>query len=260
MLTLYWCLAACNNWDVSRLPNCSSYFHIFAWSVPLIQVAIALGCKGVDGDILSNTCFPGNANLNFLTGLVLAPLFLYLILGSVFFASGLVAAGRRSYKREKVNRVQLQNMERLSSDSQRRLVGQRSSYGSDSNSRIDSTTDDKKGNVPTAAAIYSLLYLFIVALLLLCVMYEQQSRLTWEKSLANCLVKNAGCDSRSRPPVGIHILKYLVTLVGAVVTAMWMWCSKWSCKDCKGSWFNWTAKQCVRTCQGPQDDVVSTSV
>lgn len=261
ILTVFWCLSACKIWNDSIFSEFFYCIQVVAWSSPTILVAVAVGLKGFDGDVLSNTCSPGNSNLNFLVGLVVAPLFIYLILGSVFLVTGLVAAGRSSKlsigKRKKVNHaVQMQNAE---SSSQHRLVGQRSSMGSDSNSRTDSGTEDKKGVFPAAAASYGLLYLFIVALLLSCAMYERDNRLTWEKSLANCLVEEEGCDSRSGPSVEIFALKYFVMLMVGVMTLLWMWCSKWSYKDFKPFIFGWTTKHCVKNCQGPPKDTVTVS-
>lgn len=261
VLTLYWFMAACIKWDVRRLSDYFPYYHFFAWFVPVVQVAIVWSTQAIDGDPLSNTCSPGNSNLIYFTGFVLSPLIVFLILGAVFLVSGLVTAGKRSSRRRDlgVNDVQLQSVERLSADSQGRLVSQRSTVGSDS--RTESRTESRENEVLTASSVYSLLYLFIVALLLVCVLYEHQSRLRWEKDLANCLLDNVGCDSRSRPPVGVYLLKFLLTLAGAVMTALWAWSSKLLlCRDCKESYFNWTPKECVRSCQQPRDDLITTSV
>ena len=263
VLTLYLFTAAGIGWDVARISHLFRYFHALAWSVPAIQVVIVLALQAVDGDPLSNICSPGNSNLVFFTGFVVAQLIVFLILGAVFLVCGLVAAKRQS-SNPRIDEVRLQHIDRLSSSSQRRLV--RSSLGNDNRtesrtgSRTESMTESmpesmaacKEGEFPIAASLLGLFYLIIVTLLLACVLYEQQSRATWEKDFANCVVNNLGCESRSRPPATIYLLKYLMTLAGAVVIALWAWAGKLrSSKNCKMCHFDWTPKECVRNCQQP---------
>ncbi|CAH1773640.1 unnamed protein product [Owenia fusiformis] len=68
-----------------------SYFHIAAWSFPLVLTIICMATSQVDGDSLSGICLVGNLDHKARAGLVLAPVGIVIIIGGIFMSSGLHA-------------------------------------------------------------------------------------------------------------------------------------------------------------------------
>lgn len=91
ILTLTWFLAAGLKWGHEAIEMHSSYFHIAAWAIPAVKTIVILIMRLVDADELTGLCYVGNQNLDALTGFVVAPLFTYLVIGTLFIAAGLVA-------------------------------------------------------------------------------------------------------------------------------------------------------------------------
>nr|ALS30888.1 frizzled4 [Platynereis dumerilii]ANS60432.1 frizzled 4 [Platynereis dumerilii] len=94
ILTLTWFLAAGLKWGHEAIQKHSSYFHLVAWAVPAIKTIIILVMRNVDGDELTGMCYVGNQDKNSLMSFVIAPLFLYLIVGTSFLVAGIVALFR----------------------------------------------------------------------------------------------------------------------------------------------------------------------
>ncbi|KAG5269300.1 hypothetical protein AALO_G00200480 [Alosa alosa] len=91
ILTLTWFLAAGLKWGHEAIEMHSSYFHIAAWAIPAVKTIVILIMRLVDADDLTGLCYVGNQHLDALTGFVVAPLFTYLVIGTLFIAAGLVA-------------------------------------------------------------------------------------------------------------------------------------------------------------------------
>ncbi|KAK3531389.1 hypothetical protein QTP70_018189 [Hemibagrus guttatus] len=91
ILTLTWFLAAGLKWGHEAIEMHSSYFHVAAWAIPAIKSIVVLVMRLVDADDLTGLCYVGNQNLEALTGFVVAPLFTYLAVGTLFIAAGLVS-------------------------------------------------------------------------------------------------------------------------------------------------------------------------
>ncbi|VEL41869.1 unnamed protein product [Protopolystoma xenopodis] len=66
-------------------------FHFLGWFLPGAQAMIVLTMSAVDGDPVGGLCYVGGTNLTHLKAFVLAPLSLYLVLGTGFLVSGFVA-------------------------------------------------------------------------------------------------------------------------------------------------------------------------
>nr|XP_032832688.1 frizzled-4 [Petromyzon marinus] len=94
VLTLTWFLSAGLKWGHEAIEQHSSYFHIAAWAVPALKTIVILIMRQVDADELTGLCYVGNQSLDALTGFVVAPLFTYLVVGTLFIAAGLVALFR----------------------------------------------------------------------------------------------------------------------------------------------------------------------
>ncbi|KAF3840329.1 hypothetical protein F7725_019046 [Dissostichus mawsoni] len=88
ILALTWFLAAGMKWGHEAIEANSQYFHLAAWAVPAIKTITILAVGQVDGDVLSGVCFVGVNSVDALRGFVLAPLFVYLFIGTSFLLAG----------------------------------------------------------------------------------------------------------------------------------------------------------------------------
>ncbi|XP_023648134.1 frizzled-4 [Paramormyrops kingsleyae] len=91
VLTLTWFLAAGLKWGHEAIEMHSSYFHIAAWAIPAVKTIVVLIMRLVDADDLTGLCYVGNQHVDALTGFVVAPLFTYLVVGTLFIGAGLMA-------------------------------------------------------------------------------------------------------------------------------------------------------------------------
>ncbi|XP_070567443.1 frizzled-4-like [Ptychodera flava] len=91
ILAFTWFLAAGLKWGHEAIEMHSSYFHLAAWAIPAVKTIVILVMRVVDADELTGMCYVGNQNLDALTGFVLAPLFTYLAIGTLFLFAGFVS-------------------------------------------------------------------------------------------------------------------------------------------------------------------------
>nr|NVI73884.1 frizzled 2 [Cucujiformia] len=94
VLSFTWFLAAGLKWGNEAIASYSQYFHLFAWFIPAFQTVAVLLSDAVDGDPVSGICYVGNMNMDNLRTFVLAPLLVYLLLGTSFLLAGFVSLFR----------------------------------------------------------------------------------------------------------------------------------------------------------------------
>ncbi|XP_053142195.1 frizzled-7 isoform X2 [Hemicordylus capensis] len=94
ILSLTWFLAAGMKWGHEAIEANSQYFHLAAWAVPAVKTITILAMGQVDGDVLSGVCYVGIYSVDALRGFVLAPLFVYLFIGTSFLLAGFVSLFR----------------------------------------------------------------------------------------------------------------------------------------------------------------------
>uniref|UniRef100_A0A8B9TYA4 Frizzled class receptor 7 n=1 Tax=Anas platyrhynchos TaxID=8839 RepID=A0A8B9TYA4_ANAPL len=94
ILSLTWFLAAGMKWGHEAIEANSQYFHLAAWAVPAVKTITILAMGQVDGDVLSGVCYVGIYSVDSLRGFVLAPLFVYLFIGTSFLLAGFVSLFR----------------------------------------------------------------------------------------------------------------------------------------------------------------------
>lgn len=190
VLSLTWFLAAGLKWSQEAIDNYAQYFHIAAWFIPSIKTIAILAMSGVDGDPVSGLCYVGNQDLNNLRGFVLAPLCLYLFVGTSFLVAGFVSLFRiRSVIK---------------------LQGQ--------------TRTDKLEKFMMRIGVVSVLYTVPATTVIGCYLYEQHYRDRWEQTL-NCPCL-AGTASGARPDYSVFMLKYFMCLVVGITSGFWIWTRK----------------------------------
>ncbi|XP_054827639.1 frizzled-7 [Eublepharis macularius] len=196
VLSLAWFLAAGLKWGHEAIEAHAQYFHLAAWAVPAVQTITVLALGQVDGDVLSGVCYVGLSSVDALRGFVLAPLFLYLFLGTSFLLAGFVSLFRI-----------------------RTIM------------KHGGTKTEKLEKLMVRIGVFSVLYTVPATIVLACHFYEQAFRDTWEKTwlLRTCQSYAVACPTGftpMSPDFTVFIIKYLMTLIVGITTGFWIWTGK----------------------------------
>lgn len=199
VLTLTWFLSAGLKWGNEAIERNSQYFHLAAWAVPAIKTIAVLAMGQIDGDTLTGVCFTGISNVQALRGFVLAPLVVYLAVGTFFLAAGFVALFR-------IRTVM----------------------------KHDGTRTNKLEKLMVRIGIFSVLYMVPATIIIGCYFYEQANRNGWTRTwyaqmcrlhhLPYCSAADAG--SPSKPDFAVFMIKYLMMLIVGITSGFWIWSSK----------------------------------
>jgi len=189
-------------WGHEAIEANSQYFHLAAWSVPAVKTIAILAMSEVDGDVLAGVCFVGFTNVDALRGFVLAPLFLYLLIGTSFLLAGFVALYRiRTFMKH------------------------------------DGTKTDKLEKLMIRIGIFSVLYTVPATIVIACYFYEQANRDLWEYTwkVENCKDLRFACpygggakpmDGLAQPDFTVFMIKYLMLLIVGITSGFWIWSGK----------------------------------
>ncbi|XP_078700419.1 frizzled-2-like [Branchiostoma floridae x Branchiostoma belcheri] len=199
ILTLTWFLAAGMKWGHEAIEANSQYFHLAAWAVPAVKTIAILAMGKVDGDVLSGVCFVGISDIDALRGFVLAPLFLYLVIGTLFLLAGFVSLFRI-----------------------RTIIKQ------------DGTKTDKLEKLMIRIGVFSVLYTVPATIVIACYFYEQAFRREWERSweVDNCEKFFIPCPPgpharpSANPDFTVFMIKYLMALIVGITSGIWIWTGK----------------------------------
>ncbi len=199
ILTLTWFLSAGMKWGHEAIESNSQYFHLAAWAVPAIKTIAILAMGQVDGDILSGVCFTGMSDIDAMRGFVLAPLFVYLIIGTSFLLAGFVSLFRI-----------------------RTIM------------KSDGTKTDKLEKLMVRIGIFSVLYTVPATIVIACFFYEQSFRsewmITWHYEI--CTRFRFPCPDippgrpLPKPEFTVFMIKYLMTLIVGITSGFWIWSHK----------------------------------
>ncbi|XP_073826630.1 smoothened, frizzled class receptor isoform X2 [Musca autumnalis] len=88
-LTYAWHLRAVGNVQ-DRIDKKGSYFHLIAWSLPLVLTITTLALSEVDGNSIVGICFVGYRNHAIRSGLLLGPLCGVILVGGYFIIRGMI--------------------------------------------------------------------------------------------------------------------------------------------------------------------------
>lgn len=198
ILTLTWFLAAGMKWGHEAIEANSQYFHLAAWAVPAIKTIAILAMGQVDGDVLSGVCFTGIFDVDALRGFVLAPLVVYLIIGTTFLLAGFVSLFRI-----------------------RTIM------------KSDGTKTDKLEKLMVRIGIFSVLYTVPATIVIACLFYEQSFRDQWMVSWHSrvCITyffpcPHTGDPTRPWPDFTVFMIKYLMTIIVGITSGVWIWTGK----------------------------------
>ncbi len=188
ILTFTWFLAAGMKWGNEAIARYSQYFHLAAWLIPSVKSIAALALSSVDGDSVAGICYVGNQNLDNLWGFVLAPLVIYLFIGTIFLFAGFVSMFRI-----------------------RSVIKQ------------GGTKTDKLERLMIRIGVFTVLHTVVAMVIVACYVYEQHNREAWEIAHA-C---NCSSDRKApKPDYAVFMLKYFMCLSVGITSGAWTWSSK----------------------------------
>ena len=188
VLAFTWFLAAGLKWGNEAITGLSTLFHLAAWLIPTIQTIAVLLMESVDGDPVAGICYVGNQNKSQLRGFVIAPLFIYLVLGSCFLLAGFVSLFRIRNVIKQQGRTKTEKLEKL-------MI------------RI---------------GVFSVLYTVPAIIVIVCYFYEQMYYSDWQEALVCPCSKNKG----RRPSYEALMLRYFMTLLVGITSGFWIWSGK----------------------------------
>lgn len=197
ILSLTWFLAAGMKWGHEAIEANSQYFHLAAWAVPAIKTISILAIGQIEGDLLSGVCYVSLSNLDPLRGFVLAPLFIYLFIGTSFLLAGFVSLFRI-----------------------RTIM------------KHDGTKTEKLERLMVRIGVFSVLYTVPATIVIACFFYEQAFRPHWERTWLsqNCRSLAIPCPAhhgpRMTPDFTVYMIKYLMTLIVGITSGFWIWSGK----------------------------------
>ncbi|XP_023833691.1 frizzled-8-like [Salvelinus namaycush] len=188
ILSLTWFLAAGMKWGNEAIASYSQYFHLAAWLIPSMKSIAVLALSSVDGDPVAGICYVGNQNLDNLRGFVLAPLVIYLFIGTMFLLAGFVSLFRI-----------------------RSVIKQ------------GGTKTDKLERLMIRIGIFTVLYTVPATIIVACYFYEQHNRQTWEiTNNCSCLSEH----EMQKPDYAVFMLKYFMCLLVGITSGAWVWSGK----------------------------------
>ncbi|XP_063159495.1 frizzled-8 [Candoia aspera] len=193
ILSLTWFLAAGMKWGNEAIAGYAQYFHLAAWLLPSIKSIAVLALSSVDGDPVAGICYVGNQSLENLRGFVLAPLLIYLAIGSMFLLAGFVSLFRiRSVIKQQGGPTKTHKLEKLM----------------------------------IRLGLFTVLYAVPAASVVACLFYEQHNRPHWEAT-HNCpCLRDQQPDQARRPDYAVFMLKYFMCLVVGITSGVWVWSGK----------------------------------
>lgn len=197
ILSLTWFLSAGMKWGHEAIEANSQYFHLAAWAVPAIKTITILAMGQVEGDVLTGVCFVGIFNVDSLRGFVLAPLFVYLFIGTSFLLAGFVSLFRI-----------------------RTIM------------KHDGTKTEKLEKLMVRIGVFSVLYTVPATIVIACYFYEQAFREHWERTwhMQTCKRFAVPCPVHNFAPMTpdftVFMIKYLMTMIVGITSGFWVWSGK----------------------------------
>ncbi|XP_062312764.1 frizzled-7a [Osmerus eperlanus] len=197
ILSLTWFLSAGMKWGHEAIEANSQYFHLAAWAVPAVKTITILAMGQVDGDLLTGVCYVGIYNVDSLRGFVLAPLFVYLFIGTSFLLAGFVSLFRI-----------------------RTIM------------KHDGTKTEKLEKLMVRIGVFSVLYTVPATIVIACYFYEQAFRGQWEKTwhMQTCKRFAVPCPPNNFAPMTpdftVFMIKYLMTMIVGITSGFWIWSGK----------------------------------
>ncbi|XP_070711627.1 frizzled-7-A-like [Pempheris klunzingeri] len=197
ILSLTWFLSAGMKWGHEAIEANAQYFHLVAWAVPAAKTIAILATGQVDGDLLTGVCYVGIYSVDALRGFVLAPLFVYLFIGTSFLLAGFVSLFRI-----------------------RTIM------------KHGGTETEKLERLMVRIGVFSVLYTVPASIVIACYVYEQALRPQWERTwhMQTCKRFGTPCPAANFTPLmpdfTVFMVKYLMTMIVGMASGFWLWSEK----------------------------------
>uniref|UniRef100_A0A182TC12 Protein smoothened n=1 Tax=Anopheles maculatus TaxID=74869 RepID=A0A182TC12_9DIPT len=183
-----------------RIDKKGSYFHLIAWSLPLVLTITIMALSEIDGNSTVGICFVGYLNLPIRGGFLLAPVLCVLLVGGYFLGRGLLT----------LIRLRISSKEIISARASKKIH----------------QTIVRMGICTTFT------FIFIVATVF-CHVHEFRHSAAWATAFRNFLVCQItsiynedvtnSCRIEQRPSVAILQLHLICLFASGIVMSSWVW-------------------------------------
>ncbi|XP_017856969.1 PREDICTED: protein smoothened isoform X1 [Drosophila arizonae] len=210
---VYYFLTACMVWFVfltyawhwramghvqDRIDKKGSYFHLVAWSLPLVLTITTMALSEVDANGIVGICFVGYINHPMRAGLLLGPLCGVILIGGYFITRGM---------------IMLFGLKHFAND-------------------IKSTSASNKIHlIIMRMGVCALLTLIFILVAIACHVTEFRHSNEWTESFREYIIcrissvfdENSVCKIENRPSVGILQLHLLCLFSSGILMSTWCW-------------------------------------
>ncbi|XP_022822897.1 protein smoothened-like isoform X2 [Spodoptera litura] len=181
-----------------RIDKKAAYFHLVAWSLPLILTIATMAFGEVDGSSVTGICFVGYVNHPMRAALLLAPLSVVLALGGYFLLRGVFS-----------------------------LIAVRVS----SKDVISPRAANKIRQTITRCSLTAALVAVFICVTFACHIYEFRNADLWKDSFKKNIIcrlealkaTDKECSSGTRPSVSVLQLRLLCCFAAGALMASWTW-------------------------------------
>ncbi|XP_060666468.1 protein smoothened isoform X1 [Drosophila nasuta] len=181
-----------------RIDKKGSYFHLVAWSLPLVLTITTMALSEVDGSGIVGICFVGYTNHSMRAGLLLGPLCGVILIGGYFITRGM---------------IMLFGLKHFAND-------------------IKSTSASNKIHlIIMRMGVCALLTLIFILVAIACHVTEFRHSTEWAESLRQYIIcritsvfdENSVCKIENRPSVGVLQLHLLCLFSSGILMSTWCW-------------------------------------
>ncbi|XP_049548568.1 protein smoothened [Anopheles darlingi] len=186
-----------------RIDKKGSYFHLIAWSLPLVLTITIMALSEIDGNSTVGICFVGYLNHPIRAGLLLGPVCCVLLVGGYFLGRGLLT----------LIRLRISSKEIISARASRKI----------------------HQTIVRMGICTTFIFVFIVATVV-CHAYEFRHSASWATALRDYIVcqietsftddllgGSGGCRIIHRPSVAILQVHLLCLFASGIVMSSWVW-------------------------------------
>ncbi|KPI96978.1 Protein smoothened [Papilio xuthus] len=197
-----------------RIDKKAAYFHLVAWSLPLVLTITTMAFGEVDGSSVTGICFVGYVNHPMRAALLLAPLSVVLILGGYFLLRGVFS-----------------------------LIAVRVS----SKDVISARAANKIRQTITRCSLTAALVAVFITVTVACHVYEFRNAHSWKDAFMKNIIcrlealkeSEMECSVGARPSVSVLQLRLLCCFAAGALMASWTWTPA-----AAAAWRRYMARKC----------------
>ncbi|XP_055640934.1 protein smoothened [Toxorhynchites rutilus septentrionalis] len=182
-----------------RISKKGSYFHLIAWSLPLVLTITIMALSEVDGNHIVGICFVGYVNHPIRGGFLLGPVVCVLIIGGYFLGRGLLT----------LIKLKISSKEIISARASKKI----------------------RQTIVRMGICTMFTFVFIVATIF-CHLHEFKNSESWSIALRNYIIcqisstytdVTSACKIQHRPSVAILQIHLICLFASGIVMSSWVW-------------------------------------